>query len=164
MTAAQSVPTSAALHIKLARELGRRVLFNKIAAKPILASSSAVRAYLQGLLEAEPREKFLVMFLDRSHRLIALETMAEGSISHAPVYTREVVRRAVELSASGMILVHNHPSGSEKISKADVSVTTQIARAAAVLDVELIDHLVVAGPKVIGFVERGLLPPSSARR
>lgn len=63
-----------------------------------------------------------------------------------------------------MILVHNHPSGSEKISKADVSVTTQIARAAAVLDVELIDHLVVAGPKVIGFVERGLLPPSSARR
>lgn len=164
MTAAQSVPTSAALHIKLAREMGRRVLFNKIAARPILASSSAVRAYLCGLLDAEPREKFLVMFLDRSHRLIALETMAEGSISHAHVYTREVVRRAVELSASGMILVHNHPSGSETISKADVSVTTQIARAAAVLDIELIDHLVVAEPKVIGFVERGLLPLSSARR
>lgn len=164
LTAAQSVPTSAALHLKLARELGRRVLFKKIAARPILASSSAVRTYLHGLLEAEPREKFLVVFLDSSHRLIALETMAEGTIGHAAVYTREVIRRAVELSASGMILVHNHPSGSEKISKADVGVTTQIARAAAVLDIELIDHLVVAGPKVIGFVERGLLPLSSARR
>nr|WP_295237178.1 DNA repair protein RadC [uncultured Brevundimonas sp.] len=158
LTAAQSVPTSAALHIKLARELGRRVLFNKIAAKPVLASSSAVRAYLHGLLEAEPREKFLVMFLDRSHRLIALETMAEGSVSHAPVYTREVIRRAVELSASGLILVHNHPSGRDTISRADIDVTAQIARAAAVLEIELIDHLVVAGPAVIGFVERGLLP------
>ena len=159
LTAAQSVPTSAALHIKLARELGRRVLFKKIAARPVLASSSTVRTYLHGLLAAEPREKFLVLFLDRSHRLIALETMAEGSINHAPVYTREVVRRAVELSASGLILVHNHPSGSETISRADVNVTTQIARAAAVLDIELIDHLVIAGPTVIGFVERGLLPP-----
>lgn len=163
-SASQSVPTSAALHLKLARELGRRVLFKKIAARPVLAGSSAVRTYLHGLLAAEPREKFLVLFLDRSHRLIALETLAEGTIEHAAVYSREVVRRAVELSASGLILVHNHPSGSETISRADVNVTTQIARAAAVLDIDLIDHLVVAGATVIGFVERGLLPLSSRRQ
>jgi DNA repair protein RadC len=163
-TTSQSVPTSAALHLKLARELGRRVLFRKFAAKPVLASSSAVRTYLHGLLATEPREKFLVLFLDRSYRLIALETMAEGTIGHAPVYSREVIRRAVELSASGLILVHNHPSGSETISRADVNVTTQIARAAATLEIELIDHLVVAGPTVVGFVERGLLPLSSRSR
>lgn len=163
-TASQSVPTSAALHLKLAREMGRRVLFKKISAKPVLESSSAVRTYLRGLLAAEPREKFLVLFLDCSHRLIALETLAEGTIEHAAVYSREVVRRAVELSASGLILVHNHPSGSETISRADVNVTTQIARAAAVLDINLIDHLIVAGATVIGFVERGLLPLSSRRQ
>lgn len=163
-TTSQSVPTSAALHLKLARELGRRVLFKRVAAKPVLASSSTVRTYLHGLLATEPREKFLVLFLDRSHRLIALETMAEGTINHAPVYCREVVRRAVELSASGLILVHNHPSGSETISRADLHVTTEVARAAAVLDINLIDHLVVAGASVVGFVERGLLPSPPGRR
>jgi len=156
-SAALSVPSSVALHLKITREVGRRILFKKIAAKPLLGSSEALRTYLRALLSSEPREKFMVLFLDRSFHLIALETMGEGTVSHAPVYSREVVRRAIELSASGLILVHNHPSGGAAISRADIQTTVQIERAAAALDIELIDHLVVAGDEVVSFVEKALI-------
>ncbi|RYG18615.1 MAG: DNA repair protein RadC, partial [Caulobacteraceae bacterium] len=163
-TTSRSVSSSAALHLKLARELGRRILFTDIAARPVLANASSLRTYLRALLASEPREKFLVLFLDQAHQLIALETLAEGTVAHAPVYSREVVRRALELSASGLILVHNHPSGSDVISKSDLDITAQIGRAAAALDINLIDHLVVAGTKVVSFVDRDLLPRSVGRR
>lgn len=162
-TTSRSVPSSVALHLKIAREVGRRVLYNQIAAKPVLSSSAALRTYLRAELSTEPREKFVVLFLDRSLQLIALETLAEGTIGHAPVYSREVVRRALELSASGLILVHNHPSGSEVISQSDIFTTAQIERAAATLDIELIDHLVVAGTEVISFVEHGLIFRTGSR-
>ena len=152
-----SVPSSVALHLKIAREVGRRILFKKIAARPVLSSSEALRTYLRAVLSPEPRERFLVLFLDRSLRLIAMESMGEGTVSHAPVYSREVVRRALELSASGIILVHNHPSGCEAISASDIQTTAQIERAAAALDIELIDHLVVAGDDVISFAEKALI-------
>jgi len=163
-TTSRSVSSSAALHLKLARELGRRILFTDIAARPVLANASSLRTYLRALLASEPREKFLVLFLDPAHQLIALETLAEGTVAHAPVYSREVVRRALELSASGLILVHNHPSGSDVISKSDLDITAQIGRAAAALDINLIDHLVVAGTKVVSFVDRDLMPRSVGRR
>ena len=152
-----SVPSSVALHLKIAREVGRRILFKKIAARPVLSSSEALRTYLRAVLSPEPRERFLVLFLDRSLRLIAMESMGEGTVSHAPVYSREVVRRALELSASGIILVHNHPSGCEAISASDIQTTAQIERAAAALDIELIDHLVVAGDDVVSFAEKALI-------
>jgi len=157
------VPSSVALHLKIAREVGRRILFKKIAARPILSSSEALRTYLRAVLAPEPRERFLVLFLDRSLRLIAMESMGEGTVSHAPVYSREVVRRALELSASGIILVHNHPSACEAISRADIHTTAQIERAAAALDIELIDHLVVAGGEVISFAEKALILRSGGR-
>lgn len=156
----QSVPSSVALHLKIAREVGRRILFRRVAAQPILASSAVLRAYLRALLSPEPREKFVVLFLDQSLRLIACETMAEGTVAHAPVYTREVIRRALELSATAMILVHNHPSGSRKISQSDIASTAAIERGAASLDIEVIDHLVVAGDDIVSLAEQRLLFPT----
>ena len=102
----------------------------------------------------------MVLFMDHSHRLIACETLAEGTISHATVYSREVVRRALELSASGLILVHNHPSGCATISREDIATTAQIERAATVLDIRVVDHLIVAGDEVVSFSEQGMLFPT----
>ena len=155
-----SVPSSVALHLKIAQEMGRRVLFNKLAQRPLLSSSGLLRTYLRALLASEPRERFMVLFLDHSHRLIACETLAEGTISHATVYSREVVRRALELSAAALILVHNHPSGVARISREDIATTAQIERAAAVLDMQVVDHLIVAGDEVVSFSEQGMLFPT----
>lgn len=158
--ASSSVPSSVALHLKIAQEIGRRVLFNKLAERPLLSTSSLLRTYLRALLASEPRERFMVLFMDHSHRLIACETLAEGTISHATVYSREVVRRALELSASGLILVHNHPSGCATISREDIATTAQIERAATVLDIRVVDHLIVAGDEVVSFSEQGMLFPT----
>lgn len=160
VNASSSVPSSVALHLKIAQEIGRRVLFNKLTARPLLSSSTLLRTYLRALLASEPRERFMVLFLDHAYRLIACETLAEGTITHATVYSREVVRRALELSASALILVHNHPSGSAHISKQDIATTAQIERAAAVLDMKVVDHLIVAGDDVVSFSEHGLLFPT----
>ena len=163
-TTFHSLPSSAALHLKITREIGRRILFRKVFSQPVLSTSASLQTYLRALLQSEPREKFLVLFLDHSLRLIACETMAEGTVTRAPVYTREVVRRALELSATAMILVHNHPSGAQQVSTADIAITAQIERAAASLDIEVIDHLVVAGNDIISLADQGLLFPTKGRR
>lgn len=163
-TTARSVPSTVALHLKITQEMGRRILFGRLVSKPVVASSLSLRSYLRALLSEEPRERFLVLFLDNGLRLIACETMVEGTVSHVAVYTREVVRRAVELSAASMILVHNHPSGSRQISAADVAMTVQIERAAAALEIEVIDHLIVAGDAVLSLAEQRLMSASRPRR
>lgn len=163
-TSPLALPASAALHLKIAQEVGRRILFGRVASRPVLSSSRMLRAYLRALLAEEPRERFMVLFLDNGLRLIACETMSEGTVAHVAVYTREVVRRAVELSATAMILVHNHPSASRHISESDIAMTAQIERAAAALDIEVIDHLVVAGDVVVSLAEQRLMSASRSRR
>lgn len=155
----RSVPSSVAIHLKLAREIGRRILFKKITSRPLLSDSSLLRTYLKALLGTEPRERFVVLFLDASRRLIACETLGEGTLTHAPVYSREVVRRALELSAASLILVHNHPSGDARPSDEDVATTAQIERAAAILDIAVLDHLIVAGDTIVSLAENELLFP-----
>lgn len=159
----RSLPSSVALHLKITREIGRRILFERVASKPILSSSASLRRYLKALLGSEPREKFLVLFLGPSLRLIACETMSEGTVAHAPVYAREVIRRALELSATALILVHNHPSGSRRVSASDIRTTMDIQRGGAVLDIALIDHLIVAGDSILSLAEDGLMPAIGAR-
>lgn len=149
----RSLSASTALNLKIVREIGRRVLFRRIASRPVLASSRTLRAYLHGILAGEPREKFMVLFLDKSLRLIACETLAEGSVSHTQIYTREVLRRAIELSASAMILVHNHPTGRGTFSTADLMTTDAIVSGAEAVDIEVVDHLLVAGEEVVSLVE-----------
>lgn len=157
-SSSRSLPSSVALHLKITREIGRRILFERVAAKPILSSSASLRGYLKALLGDEPREKFLVLFLGPSLRLIACETMSEGTVAHAPVYAREVIRRALELSATGLVLVHNHPSGSRRISASDIRTTMEIQRGGAVLDIAVIDHLIVAGDAIVSLADDGRMP------
>ncbi|MBD3682572.1 DNA repair protein RadC [Stenotrophomonas sp. Br8] len=122
-----------------------------------------VGRYLQHRLRGQARELFVVLFLDNRHRLIACEELFAGTINAAPVYPREVVRRALLHNAAAVILSHNHPSGDPEPSAADTQITEELHRALALVDIRLLDHFVVGEGRPVSFAERGLLPPLQAR-
>jgi len=151
------VGETTALDLKLVHELAQRIGREPAAKRTVISSWSALLAYVRVALQHEPREQFRVLFLDHKNQLILDEVMNQGTINHAPVYPREVVRRALELSASSVILVHNHPSGDPTPSQADIDVTRQVVEAARVLGVSVHDHLVVGRDGVVSFKSKGLM-------
>jgi DNA repair protein RadC len=153
----RQVPARVALDLALLHDLHRRALSEGLRRRPLLGSASAVFDYLRIAMAAEPREQFRVLFLDRRLALIRDEVMGRGSVDHAPVYPREVVRRALELNASGVLIAHNHPSGDPNPSTADIEMTRQVDAACRALRLALHDHLLVAGDEVVSFRARGLL-------
>jgi DNA repair protein RadC len=112
--------------------------------KPVLGSFKALLDYCMAAMAREEREQFRILFLDRKNMLIADEVQNKGTIDHTPAYPREVVRRALELSAASIILVHNHPSGDPTPSRNDVELTKEIVAAAKTLGIAVHDHLIVA--------------------
>ncbi len=156
----RSVPgvgEAVALDIKLLQEATLRSAKAQVARRPVISSWSALLAYVKTALAHEAREQFRVLFLDKKNQLILDEVMGHGTVDHAPVYPREVARRALELSASALILVHNHPSGDPTPSSADVEITRQVAEAARTLRIAVHDHLVVGRDGVASFKALGLL-------
>jgi DNA repair protein RadC len=125
--------------------------------RDVLSSWSAVVAYCQRTMQGLGREQFRVLFLDRKNKLIRDETMGEGTVDQAPVYPREVVRRALELQASALILVHNHPSGDPAPSSADVEMTRLIVEAARTLEISVHDHLIVGREGHASLRQMGLM-------
>ena len=109
------------------------------------------------MLAGRTREAFRVLFLDKANQLIADELMGDGTVDHAPVYPREVMRRALELAASACCLVHNHPSGSSTPSSADIEMTRQVVEAGRALGIAVHDHFLVAGDQVVSFRALGLM-------
>ena len=109
----------------------------------MFASSQAVLDYVRAAQAFAAKEQFRILFLDKKNQLIADEVQQQGTVDHTPVYPREVVKRALELSATAIILVHNHPSGDPTPSQADIEMTRQIANAARPLGVQLHDHIIV---------------------
>lgn len=122
-----------------------------------LSSPQAVRNYLRLTLRDRPFEVFMVLFMDHHNNLIAAEEMFSGTLSATSVYPREIVKRAMEHNASGVVLCHNHPSCIADASRADVWLTEQVKASLSLLDVHLIDHFIVAGNEIVSFAERGLL-------
>ncbi|WP_334164604.1 RadC family protein [Phenylobacterium sp.] len=153
----KGVGEAVALDVKLLHEAALRMGREQVVRRPVISSWSALLAYVKTALAHEAREQFRVLFLDRKNQLIADEVMNRGTVDHAPVYPREVVRRALELSASAVILVHNHPSGDPSPSSADVDMTRQVVDAARPLRVAVHDHLVVARDGVASFRALGLM-------
>lgn len=148
---------AAAIDLKLLHEATLRVAREPVRKRTVISSWTALLAYVRVALANEPREQFRVLFLDKKNQLIADETMHHGTVDHAPVYPREVMRRALELSASAIILVHNHPSGDPTPSAADVEMTRQIVQAGRSLRIEIHDHLVVGHEGVASFKTLGLI-------
>lgn len=125
------------------RALGIAMAREEACQRPVLSSWSALVAYLRAALAHAPREQFRTLYLDKRNILIRAEWRADGTVDHAPVYPREVVRRALELSACALILVHNHPSGDPTPSRADIDMTRKIIDAARVFGIEVHDHVIV---------------------
>jgi len=129
--------------LKLVRAAALRLMRSEIASRPVLTSWSQVLDYLRAAQAFEHREEFRILFLDKKNALIADEVQGRGTVDHTPVYVREVVKRALELSSSAIILVHNHPSGDPTPSRADIDMTRMIVDAARPLGVTVHDHVIV---------------------
>lgn len=151
------VGETVALDLKLMHEAALRIGRETVRKRTVISSWTALLAYVRVALADQPREQFRVLFLDKKNQLIADEVMNEGTVDHAPVYPREVMRRALELSASSLILVHNHPSGDPTPSQPDVEMTRQIVEAGRALRITLHDHLVVGRDGVASFKALGLI-------
>lgn len=143
--------------LKIMEAVGHRMARAKIINRPVLSSWDALLEYLQTSMAHQGLERFRVLYLDRKNVLIADEELAEGTVDHVPVYPREVVKRALELNASALILVHNHPSGDPTPSEADIRMTYAIRDAAEVLGLVLHDHLIVGKAQELSFRSEGLL-------
>jgi DNA repair protein RadC len=139
----QDVGDSVVTELKLIRAAALRLTRSEIVQRPALASWKQVLDYLHAAQSYEHREQFRVLFLDKRNRLIADEVQGEGTVDHTPVYVREVVKRALELSSTAIILVHNHPSGDPTPSRADIDMTKQIVASAAPLGIAFHDHIIV---------------------
>ena len=134
-----------------------RALQQRVIDQPVLASWQALIDYCAAAMAHEPTEQFRLLFLDRRNKLIADEVQQRGTIDHTPVYPREVVKRALELSAAAVILVHNHPSGDPTPSRADIEMTKEILRAAHSLGIAVHDHVIVGKGKHVSFKAQGLM-------
>ena len=154
---AEIIGTPAARELGLLHVLLLRALEHPLRQRLSLSSFEAVKTYLRARLAASPREAFHVLFLDKKNHLIADERMGAGTVDHAPVYPREVMRRALELSASSLLLAHNHPSGDPTPSQADIDMTGQVVEAAKALRIAVHDHFIVAGDRVASLRELGLM-------
>jgi DNA repair protein RadC len=134
-----------------------RMMAAEVREKPVLNNWDRLLGYLHAALAREKVEQFRILFLDPKNRLIADEAQAKGTVNHTPVYPREVVKRALELHATALILVHNHPSGDPTPSRADMEMTTQIRDAAALLEIVVHDHLILGNGRHFSFRQEGLL-------
>ncbi|MBC3918345.1 DNA repair protein RadC [Undibacterium sp. CY18W] len=136
-------------------ELAKRAISEELQESTSLSSPQSVKKYLQLLIGSKAHESFAVLFLDVKNRLITTEELFRGTLNHASVYPREVVKSALQHNAAAIIIAHNHPSGSCEPSSADLQLTTTLKQALALVDVRVLDHFIVANPKVYSFAENG---------
>lgn len=153
----KGVGPAVALDLKTAQALFERASRAEVKQRTVISSWSQLVNYCRLAMAHEPREQFRVLFLDSKNQLIADEVMNHGTVDHAPVYPREIARRALEVSAAAVILVHNHPSGDPKPSAADIAITREIVDAAEAIGVKVHDHLVIGRDGVASFKSLGLL-------
>jgi len=143
--------------LKAAREAALRLMRAELLDRPLVNSWDKLINYCAAQIAHGKVEEFHILFLDRKNALIKHEQQQRGTVDHTPVYTREVVKRALELQASALILVHNHPSGDPTPSKADIAVTKDIAKAAQPLGVTVHDHLIIGRGRHVSLRDLGLI-------
>jgi DNA repair protein RadC len=139
----KGIGEAVAFDLKLISTVAHRTLKSELKGKQVLASWSSVIDYCHAAMAHETREQFRILFLDKRNALIADEVQQTGTVDHTPVYPREVVKRALELSATALILVHNHPSGDPTPSRADIEMTKMIIDTAKPLGITVHDHIII---------------------
>ncbi len=153
----KGVSENVAQELKIVQAAALKLSQARVLKRPVISSWDALLSYCRASMANEKTELFRILFLDKKNILIADEVQQRGTVDHTPVYPREVVKRALELGASAIILVHNHPSGDPTPSQADVDMTNQIVKAAAALNIRVHDHLVIGHDQHASFKSLGLL-------
>jgi DNA repair protein RadC len=143
--------------LKIVQAAAQRLAKSEVLFRPVLSNWDRLMEYLQAVLGREKIEQFRILFLDNRNRLLADEAQARGTVDHTPVYPREVVKRALDLHATAIILVHNHPSGDPSPSKEDIAMTKEIKQAANTMAIVLHDHIIVGNGQWLSFRKMGLL-------
>ena len=157
LAAVDGMGEAAAAALKTVQAAALRLVRAEIADKPVLTNWDALMAYLTAVMAREKVEQFRILFLDSRNRLLADEAQSRGTVNHTPVYPREVVRRALELHATAIILAHNHPSGDPTPSRDDIDMTRQIIEAAKALSISVHDHVIIGNGRWLSFRQEGLL-------
>lgn len=152
-----SVPEDVKVRLRASRELVRRWMLEELRQSPVISNPNAVREFLAAHYLGQEREVFSCLFLDSRHRLITVEEMFLGTVDGASVHPREVVKRALKLNATAVILAHNHPSGVAEPSQADEIITVRLRDSLALVEIRVLDHLIVGGKTVVSLAERGLI-------
>lgn len=153
----KGVSASTIADFRIIREAGLRLSQAKVMRKEVISSWSALLDYCSAAMAHGAIEQFRILFLDRQNVLIADEVQQTGTIDHTPVYPREVMKRALALNASSIILVHNHPSGDPTPSSADIEMTKRIVETARPLGIQVHDHLVIGKGRHTSFKSLGLI-------
>jgi len=157
LTAIDGMAEASAAAMKLVQAAALRLSRAELNERPVLADWDKLIGYLNAQLSRERVEQFRVLFLDNRNRMLADEQQSRGTVNHTPVYPREVARRALELHASAVILVHNHPSGDPAPSRADIEITRDIKAALTTVAVAVHDHIIVGNGTWVSFRAQGLL-------
>ncbi|MFN0115408.1 MAG: DNA repair protein RadC [Paracoccaceae bacterium] len=145
------------LAVKLHEAVAHRTARARVLNRPVLSSWDALLTYCHTAMAHRETEQFRILFLDHKNVLIADEEQARGTVDHVPVYPREVVKRALDLNASAVILVHNHPSGDPTPSQSDIAVTRQVEEAGRILGITVHDHIIVGRSRELSFRAAGIL-------
>lgn len=153
----EGVSENTAVALQTIRTAGLRLLKQEILQRPVLGSWQRLLDYLHAAMAHEKKEHFRLLFLNKKNELIADEVQQSGTVDHTPAYPREIMKRALEVGATALILVHNHPSGDASPSKADIEMTKQILAAAAPFNIMVHDHLIVSRTGTVSFKSLGLM-------
>jgi len=148
---------AAITELKIVQAASLKLSQARVLNRPVLRSWAKVVDYCTASMAYGDTEQFRVLFLDHKHTLVADEVQQKGTVNHTPVYPREIVKRALDLGASGIVLVHNHPSGDPTPSRADIDMTKEVQEAGRALKIQLIDHLVIGRGAHVSFRQAGLL-------
>ncbi len=157
LTEVEGVAEATAVALKTVQAAALRLAREEVMARPVIGSWERLIAYCRMAMAHSKTEQFRLLFLDRKNALIADELQQRGTVDHTPVYTREVVKRALDLGASAIIMVHNHPSGDPTPSKADILMTREVRDAAEKLGIVLHDHVIIGRGEHASFKALGLL-------
>jgi len=153
----KGISEKTALDLKLIRAAALKLGQESLLGRPVLSSWSALLDYCRSAMQFEGKEQFRVLFLDRKNRLIADEVMGKGTVDRAPVYPREIIKRALDLNSTALILAHNHPSADPAPSRSDIDITKKIVEAASTIGISVHDHLIIGRNNIASFKTLGLM-------
>ncbi|TKI04034.1 RadC family protein [Martelella alba] len=157
LCATKGLGVSKFTQLQAIREMAQRYYRSHMMREDAMTRPDIAQNYLQVLLAHREREVFVVLYLDNQHRLIKHQELFHGTVNSVEVHPREIIRAALKVNATALILAHNHPSGKAEPSRADREVTDQVSRAAALMDIRVLDHLVIGAGECVSFAQRGWL-------